>query len=78
MLQILRQKISEYFLRRKAFAIGKHGGLGYNIYITFCSAKTVTKDSYRRYAMAMKHYNQEVCDKDYFIAGYKIGKLKKG
>ncbi len=50
------------------------------MYLTFGSDKTVTKDaedSYGRYAMAMKHYNQIVCDKDIFIQGYNDVQSKK-
>ena len=57
----------------KAFQIGKRAAQGYNIYLTFGSDKTVTKDaedSYKRYAMAMKHYNQAICDRDSFLLGY--------
>lgn len=57
----------------KAFAIGKRAAQGYNVYLTFGSDKTITvdaKDSYKRYAMAMKHYKEEVCSQDAFYDGY--------
>ena len=75
----LQIKIKQYFVKRRAFIIGKRGAMGYNIYLTFGSEKTVSKnaeDSYHRYAMAMKHYNQDICDREHFIKGYNVGKLK--
>lgn len=62
----------------KSFEIGKRAAQGYNIYLTFGSDKTITKDaedSYRRYSMAMKHYNQVLCDEESFLHGYRQEKL---
>ncbi|QOY52497.1 hypothetical protein [Candidatus Sulfurimonas baltica] len=53
--------------------IGKRAAQGYNIYLTFGSEKTISKnaeDSYKRFSMAMKHYNQILCDEDSFTLGY--------
>ena len=58
---------------QRAFEIGKRAAQGYNIYLTFGSEKTVTKnveDSYMRYSMAMKQYNQVLCDEKGFFEGY--------
>ena len=73
----LIDKIRRYQKHKKAFNIGYSGGKGNNIYITFGSDKTITKDaedSYKRYAMAMKHYKEEACDKESFIQGYNKAK----
>lgn len=70
--QIFKQR-KELDIKSRAFEIGKRAAQGYNIYLTFGSSKTITKDahdSYKRYSMAMKHYNQDLCDKESFIQGY--------
>lgn len=69
----LKRRYKRYKQHKKAFELGKRAAKGYNIYITFGSAKTRCKsaeDSYDRYAMAMKHYTQRVCNKESFILGY--------
>lgn len=73
LFSILIRKWKIYKQHKRAFEIGKRAAQGYNIYLTFGSEKTVTKsaeDSYRRYSMAMKHYNQALCDINSFILGY--------
>jgi len=68
-VQITRKKRVD----NRAYEIGKAGAQGKNIYLTFGSAKTVCKDaddSYKRYAMAMNQYEQELCDKEEFVKGY--------
>jgi len=72
--QILQRRRKIYKQHKRAFEIGKRAAQGYNIYLTFGSEKTITKDakdSYKRYTMAMKHYNQNPCNQDSFILGYK-------
>ena len=57
----------------RAYILGQRAAHGKNIYLTFGSEKTSPKsaeDSYRRYAMAMKHYNGIVCDMESFVQGY--------
>lgn len=79
-LKLVRQIFKPSDQYTKAFEIGKRAAQGYNIYLTFGSEKTVTKDaedSYRRYAMAMKHYNQVLCDKESFIEGYDSVKISR-
>ena len=69
----LKRRYKRYKQHKKAFELGKRAAKGYNIYITFGSAKTRCKsaeDSYDRYAMAMKHYNQVLCDEKGFFEGY--------
>jgi len=76
---LIQRKYKIYKLRKRAYVIGYRAGLGKNMYLTFGSDKTVTKDaedSYKRYAMAMKHYNQTLCDKDEFFKGYNDAKLQ--
>jgi len=76
-LVFIKRKYKIYKQHKRAYTIGYRAGLGKNMYLTFGSDKTVTKDaedSYSRYAMAMKHYNQIVCDKDTFIQGYNDAK----
>jgi len=71
----LFQQWKELDSESRGFEIGKRAAQGYNIYLTFGSDKTQPKDaedSYRRYSMAMKHYNQDLCDKESFIQGYKF------
>lgn len=66
-----------YKEKRKAFILGQRAAGGNNIYLTFGSEKTCPKsaeDSFRRYSMAMKHYNQNVCDEESFLDGYNIKK----
>ena len=63
-----------YKQRKKAYILGQRAARGKNIYLTFGSEKTCPKsgeESYKRYAMAMKHYNQVLCDKEYFLRGFK-------
>ena len=70
----LVQVCKEYEVHRHAYELGCRAAQGKNIYLTFGSEKTISKDaqdSYRRYVMAMKHYNNGVvCNKESFIAGY--------
>jgi len=69
------QKRKELDRKSRAFEIGRRAAQGYNIYLTFGSDKTRpqdAEDSYRRYSMAMKRYNQVLCDKESFIQGYKL------
>jgi len=71
---MLINKYKIYKQRRKAYILGKRAGSGKNIYLTFGSDRTIVndaEDSYRRYAMAMKHYNQVLCDREYFLLGFK-------
>lgn len=79
MLEKIIQKYKKYKKNKKAYNIGKRAAKGYNIYVTFGSEKTITKDandSYNRYAMAMKHYKQELCDEEWFLLGYDSVKSK--
>jgi hypothetical protein len=79
MLKKIIQKYKKYKQNKKAYNIGKRAAKGYNIYVTFGSKKTIPKDandSYRRYSMAMRHYNQELCSKEYFLLGYDEQKVK--
>jgi hypothetical protein len=72
-VRIIKQGFKSNNPHTKAFEIGKRAAQGYNIYLTFGSDKTITKDaddSYRRYSMAMKHYGQVLCEKEGFILGY--------
>ena len=72
-LSTLKRKYIIYKQNKRAYIIGQRAAQGYNIYLTFGSDKTITKDaedSYRRYAMAMKHYDQVLCDLDSFVIGY--------
>ena len=58
---------------KRAYILGQRAARGKNIYLTFGSQKTCPKsaeDSYRRYAMAMKHYNGDICDKKSFVLGF--------
>jgi len=76
----LKQDYREYEEHRNAYEIGYSAGQGNNIYLTFGSNKTNpidAEDSYKRYAMAMKHYNENLCNKESFITGYKSGKKSK-
>lgn len=76
---LLTSKLDIMRKRRQAYIIGSRAALGKNIYLTFGSQKTVTKnaqESYLRYSTAMKRYNQECCDKEYFIKGYDEMKVK--
>jgi hypothetical protein len=69
----LADKLNIMRKRRQAYIIGSRAALGKNIYLTFGSEKTVIKnaqESYIRYSMAMKRYDQECCDKEYFVKGY--------
>ena len=78
LLSIVIRKWKIYKQNKRAFEIGKRAAQGYNMYLTFGSDKTVTKnaeDSYKRYAMAMKHYNQTLCNIDCFILGYNNSKI---
>ncbi|MDF1875208.1 hypothetical protein JHD48_05645 [Sulfurimonas sp. SAG-AH-194-I05] len=64
-----------------AYIIGSRGASGHNIYLTFGSNKTQTKDaqdSYKRYAMAMRHYDQKICNQESFIRGYNDTKHSLG
>ena len=73
LFMVLKQKFMLYKDKRRAFSIGQRAALGKNIYLTFGSDKTVVvdaQDSYKRYAMAMKHYNQSLCDKGSFLQGF--------
>jgi len=66
----IQRKYKIYKLQKRAYVIGYRAGLGKNMYLTFGSDKTVTKDaedSYKRYAMAMKHYNQTLCIIKHFV-----------
>lgn len=68
----------QYKSQDRAYKIGYAAGSGENMYLTFGSDKTVPKDaedSYKRYAMAMKHYNQVVCNKESFLNGYNVAML---
>ena len=70
----LKRKYILYKQRRKAYILGQRAARCKNIYLTFGSEKTCPKsgeESYKRYAMAMKHYNQVLCDKEYFLRGFK-------
>jgi hypothetical protein len=72
-IKSLKRKILKYRSNKKAFNIGYRAGKGYNIYLTFGSVKTITKDavdSYKRYKMAMKHYKQKPCLQKAFTRGY--------
>lgn len=74
MIEIFQHR-EELNSKSRGFEIGKRAAQGYNIYLTFGSSKTMSKDaeeSYNRYAMAMKHYNQALCDKESFIQGYEL------
>ncbi len=71
--QIFQRRLQVYGQYKRGFKIGKRAAQGYNIYLTFGSDKTVSKDaddSYTRYSMAIKHYNQVLCDKAGFVNGY--------
>jgi len=71
--QVIKRRLKVYRQYKRGFIIGKRAALGYNIYLTFGSNKTITKDaedSYKRYSMAMKHYNQLLCDRVGFYSGY--------
>jgi len=71
--QIFQRRLQVYRQYKRGFKIGKRAAQGYNIYLTFGSKKTISKDaedSYKRYSMAMKHYNQALCDKASFVSGY--------
>ncbi len=71
--QIFKRRLQVYRQYKRGFEIGKRAAKGYNIYLTFGSDKTVSKDaedSYTRYSMAMKHYNQDLCDRTGFFSGY--------
>lgn len=75
---IVIRKWKIYKQNKRAYEIGKRAAQGYNIYLTFGSDKTVTKgaeDSYKRYAMAMKHYNQTLCNRNSYIVGYNKSKI---
>ena len=65
--------------KERAYVIGQRAASGKNIYLTFGSEKTCPKsaeESYNRYSMAMKHYNQKICDKESFILGFEeVAKL---
>lgn len=70
----LKRKYILYKQKRKAYILGQRAARGKNIYLTFGSEKTCPKsgeESYERYAMAMKHYNQVPCNKEYFLRGFK-------
>jgi len=72
-IEKFKRRVKIYKQHKRGFELGKRAAKGYNIYLTFGSDKTITKDakdSYRRYSMAMKHYNQVLCDKESFIQGY--------
>ena len=76
--EAFKRRVKMYKQHTKAYKIGKRAAQGYNIYLTFGSEKTVAKnaeDSYKRHAMAMKHYNQAICNKDGFILGYNQAKI---
>lgn len=78
--QTLKRKYKIYRQYKKGFVIGKRAAQGYNIYLTFGSDKTRPKDaedSYRRYSMAMKHYNQELCDEKGFFEGYRYVEMNR-
>ena len=69
----LKRKYILYKQKRKAYILGQRAATGKNIYLTFGSEKTRPKsaqESYSRYAMAMKHYNQVVCDRESFFLGF--------
>jgi len=73
----LKQEYKSYKRYKRAYTIGYRAGEGRNVYLTFGSDKTITKDaedSYKRYSMAMKHYNQTPCDKESFFQGYNDAK----
>ena len=72
----------KFFLKQynRAFQIGYSAGSGNNVYLTFGSPKTVTKDaedSFNRYSMAMRQYNQKICNKETFVQGYNEAKRDK-
>lgn len=70
----LRRKYILYKQKRKAYILGQRAACGKNIYLTFGSDKTCPNsadESYHRYSMAMKHYNQSVCDRESFLLGFK-------
>jgi len=76
----LKRKYFRYRSNKKAFIIGSRAAKGYNIYLTFGSEKTITKDaadSYKRYKMAMKHYKQKPCLQKAFTDGYNKANKKK-
>ncbi len=76
--QIFKRRLKIYKQYKRGFEIGKRAAQGYNIYLTFGSDKTITKDvedSYRRYSMAMKHYNQVLCDEKGFFEGYRYVRM---
>ncbi|OHE10068.1 MAG: hypothetical protein A2513_08195 [Sulfurimonas sp. RIFOXYD12_FULL_33_39] len=62
--------------RRQAYIIGSRAALGKNIYLTFGSQKTVTKNAQESYIRYSTAYDQECCDKEYFIKGYDEMKVK--
>lgn len=71
--QIIKRRFKVHRQYKRGFIIGKRAAKGYNIYLTFGSKKTISKDaedSYKRYSMAMKHYNQVLCDSAGFFSGY--------
>ena len=73
----LKQLYLQYKEQKKAYQIGYRAGKGKNIYLTFGSDKTITKnahDSYHRYAMAMRHYNEISCNEEDFTIGYNRAK----
>ncbi len=70
----LKRKYILYKQKRKAYILGQRAARGKNIYLTFGSEKTCPKsgeESYKRYAMAMKYYKQNVCDRESFLDGFK-------
>lgn len=79
LFSLFTSKLDMIYKRRQAYMIGSRAALGKNIYLTFGSEKTVTKnahESYVRYSTAMKRYDQECCDKEYFVKGYDETKQK--
>lgn len=73
LFSLFTSKLNIMHKRRQAYIIGSRAASGKNIYLTFGSEKTVAKnahESYIRYSMAMKRYDQECCDREYFIKGY--------
>ena len=76
LIQNIKRKYFKYRAKKKAYDIGCRAAKGYNIYLTFGSEKTITKnakDSYKRYKMAMKHYKQKPCLEKAFTKGYNQG-----
>jgi len=78
--QVFKRRLQIHRQYKRGFEIGKRAAQGYNIYLTFGSDKTIckdAKDSYKRYSMAMKHYNQALCDEKGFFEGYRYVEMNR-